>query len=97
MFKIGVPVLLTNSPCFINKYSLWNNFLHFHARVTESMGIPNLTENGLKDGNQSAISEHLFQCNCAIIFDVSIYFAAESNKFKLRTRESLLKKIDKSS
>ena len=59
------------------------------------MGISNLTEKRLKSIKQSAISDHLLQCNCTINFDNFDILAAESNKFKLLIRESLLIKRDK--
>ena len=59
------------------------------------MGISNLTEKRLKSIKQSAISDHLLQCNCTINFDNFDILAAESNKFKLLLRESLLIKRDK--
>ena len=60
------------------------------------MGISNLTGKRLKNIMQSAISDHLLQCNCTINFDDFDILAAESNKFKLLLRESLLIKRDKS-
>ena len=53
------------------------------------MGISNLTEKRLKSIKQSAISDHLLQCNGMINFDNFDILAAESNKFKLLLRESL--------
>ena len=50
------------------------------------MGISNLTEKRLKSIKQSAISDHLLQCNCTINFDNFDILAAESNKFKLLLR-----------
>ena len=41
------------------------------------------------------MSDHLLQCNCTINFDNFNILAAESNKFKLLLRETLLKKRDK--
>ena len=59
------------------------------------MGISNLRGKGLKNVKQSAISDHLLQCNCTINFDNFDILAAESNKFRLLLVESLLKKRDK--
>ena len=59
------------------------------------MGISNLTEKRLKSIKQSAISDHLLQCNCTINFDNFDILAAESNKFKFLLREGLLIKRDK--
>ena len=41
------------------------------------------------------MSDYLLQCNCKINFDNFDILAAESNKFKLLLRESLLMKSDK--
>ena len=59
------------------------------------MGISNLTGKRLKTVMQSAIPDHLMQCNCTINFDDFDILATESNKFKLLLRESLLIKRDK--
>ena len=54
-----------------------------------------LTGKRLKTVMQSAISDHLLQCNCTINFDDFDILATELNKFKLLLRESLLIKRDK--
>ena len=59
------------------------------------MGISNLTGKRLKNAKQSAISNHLLQCNCTINFDYLDILVADSNKFKLLLRENLLIKRDK--
>ena len=70
-------------------------FRHFNTRADEHMGISNLTGKRLKNVKQPAMSDHLLQCNCTINFDNFDILAAESNKFKLLLRESLLIKRDK--
>ena len=70
-------------------------FRHFYTRAAEHMGISNLTEKRLKKVKQSAVSDHLLQCNCTINFDSFDILAAESNKSKLLLSESLLIKRDK--
>ena len=67
-------------------------FCHDYTRATEHMMISNLTGKHLK---QSAIPDHLLQCNCAINFDDFRILATDHNKFKLILRESLLIKCDK--
>ena len=65
--------------------------------------ISNLTGKRLKSVNQSAISDHLFQCNCTINSDHFDILAAEFNKFKLlvvregldKTWQTYLKQGDK--
>ena len=63
--------------------------------MAEDIGISDLTGKCLKNIKQSAISDHQLQCNCTINFDNFDILAAESNKFKLLLRESLLIKRDK--
>ena len=73
---------------------LHRQYRHFYTRAAERLGISNLTGKCLKYIKQSAISEHLLQCNCAINFDKFDILAAESNKFKLPLSDSLLIKRD---
>ena len=54
-------------------------------------GSPILQENV----KQSAISDHLLQCNYAINFNDFGILATDCNKFKLLLRDSLLTKFDK--
>ena len=49
----------------------------------------------LKEVKPPAISDHILQFNCTINFDEIDVLAADSNKFKLILRESLLIKRDK--
>ena len=70
-------------------------FLHFYTRAAERMGISSLTGKRIKNIKQSAISDHLLQCNCAVNFDEFSILATDSNKFKLLLRGSLLIKRDK--
>ena len=81
------------SNCNVTYYG--KTFRHFYTKAVEHMGISNLTGKRLKNVKQSAISDHLLQCNCTINFDNFDILAAESNKFKLLLRESLLMKHDK--
>ena len=70
-------------------------FLHCYTRASEHMGISNLTRKRLKYIKQSAISDHLLQCNCATNFDDFNIFATDFNKFKCLLRESLFMNCDK--
>ena len=54
-----------------------------------------LTGKCLEYVKQSAISDHLLQCNWTINFDDFSILATDCNKFKLLLRESLLIKRDK--
>ena len=91
--RSGITYLYTCSNCKVTYYR--KTFRQFYTRAAEHMGISNLTGKRLKNVMQSAISDHLLQCNCMINFDDFAILAAESNKFKLLLRESLLIKHDK--
>ena len=58
------------------------------------MGISNLTGKCLKCVKQSAVSDHLLECNCSIDFDHFDILACNANKFILLSKESLLTKRD---
>ena len=60
------------------------------------MGISNLTGKCLKCVKQSAVSDHLLECNCSIDFDHFDILASDANKFRLLIKESLLIKRDRS-
>ena len=81
------------SNCKVTYYG--KTFHHFYTTAAEHIGISNLTEKHLKNVKQSAISDHLLQCNCTINFDDHSILATDYNKFKLLPRESLLIKRDK--
>ena len=91
--RSGKIYLYTCSNCKVNYYE--KTFQHFYTRVDEHMGISNLTGKRLTNVIQSAISDHLLQCNCTINFDDFSILATDCNKFKLLLRESLLIKRDK--
>ena len=91
--RSGIIYRCTCSNCKVTYYG--KTFRHFYTRAAEHMGISNLTGKRLKTVMQSAISDHLLQCNCTINFDDFDILATESNKFKLLLRESLLIKHDK--
>ena len=63
----GIIYCYTCSSCKVTYYR--KTFQHFYTRAAEHMGISNLTGNHLKNIKQSAISDHLLECNCAINFD----------------------------
>ena len=67
---------------------------HFFTRAAEHMGIPNLTGKRLKCIKQSAVSDHLFECNCSIDFDHFDILASDANRFRLLIKKSLLIKRD---
>ena len=55
------------SNCSITYYG--KTCCHFFTRAAEHMGIFNLTGRRLKRAKQSAVSDHLLECNCSIDFD----------------------------
>ena len=59
------------------------------------MGISNLTSKHVKNVKDSAVSDHLLQCNYAIDFDHFDVLASDTNSFRLLIKESLLIKRDK--
>ena len=65
------------------------------TRATELMGTCNLTGKRLKNVKQSAVSDHLLQCNYTINFDDFTILATNSSKFKTRLMESLSMKHGK--
>ena len=54
------------------------------------MGISNLTRKRLKSAKESAVSDHLLECNCSVDFDHFNILASDANKFRLLIKESLL-------
>ena len=91
--RSGIIYRYTCSNCRVTYYG--KTFRHFYTRAVEHMGISNLTGKRLKNVKQSAIADHLLQCNCAINFNDFSILATDCNKFKLLLRESLLIKRDK--
>ena len=67
---------------------------HFFTRAAEHMGMSNLTGKRLKSVKQSAVSDHLLECNCSIGFDHFDILASDANKFRLLIMERLLIKRD---
>ena len=70
-------------------------YRHVFTRAAEHMGISNLTGKRVKNVKESAVSDHLLQCDCAIDFDNFDILANDTNSFRLLIKESLLIKRDK--
>ena len=83
----------TCSNCNVTYYG--KTYRHFFTRAAEHMGISNLTEKCVKNVKQSAVSDHLLQCDCSINFDDFDILASETNNFRLLIKESLLIMRDK--
>ena len=77
------------SNCKVTYYG--KTYHHFFTRAAEHMGVCNLTGKHLK---QSAVSDHLLECNCSIDFDHFDILASDANRFRLLIKESLLIKHD---
>ena len=68
---------------------------HFFPRVSEHMGISNLTGERLnKSVKESAVSDHLLQNNRSIDFDHFDILVSHPSKVRLLIKESLLIKCD---
>ena len=59
------------------------------------MGTSNLTGKRVKNVKESAVSDHLFQCDCTIDFDHFDILASDTNSFRLLVKESFIIKHDK--
>ena len=59
------------------------------------MGISNLTSKRVKNVKESAVSDHLLQCNSTIDFDHFDVLVSDTNSFRLFLKESLLITCDK--
>ena len=70
-------------------------YRHFFTRAAEHMDISNLTSKHVQNVKESAVSDHLSQCNWAIDFDHFDVLASDTNSFRLLIKESLLIKYDK--
>ena len=60
------------------------------------MNVSNLTGKRLKNIKDSAVSDHLLQCNCIIDFDHFNILATDVSKSNLLVKENLLIKRDNS-
>ena len=80
--------------CSNCKITYGKTYCHFFTRAAERMGISNLTGKCLKCVKQSAVSDHVLECNCSIDFDHFDILASDANKFRLLIKESLLIKRD---
>ena len=65
------------------------------TRAAEHMGISNLTRKRVKYLKESAVSDHLLQCDWAIDFDHFDILASDTNTVRHVINESLLIKREK--
>ena len=80
------------SNCKVTYYG--KTYHHFFPRAAEHMGISNVTGKRLKRVKQSAVSDHLLECNCSIDFEHFDIIASDANRFRLLIKESILIKRD---
>ena len=59
------------------------------------MGISNLTGKRIENVKESAVCDHLLQCDYTIDFDHFHILASDTNSFRILIKESLLIKRDK--
>ena len=83
----------TCSNCNVTYYG--KTYRHFFTRAAEHMGISNLTGKRVKNVKESAISDHLLQCDCKIDFNDFDILASDTNRIRLLIKESLFIKRDK--
>ena len=91
--RLGIIYHYMFNNCKVTYYG--KTFYHFYIRAVEHMGISHLTGKNLKNVKESAISDHLLQCNCTMKVDDFSILATNCNRLKLLLRESLLIKRDK--
>ena len=90
-----------NYICFFFFLYWFSPFLKFGLLSSESprcapvMGISNLTGKRVKNMKESAVSDHLLQCDCTIDFDNFDILPSDTNSFRFLIKESLLIKCDK--
>ena len=93
--KISSDLVYRYSCCSCNATYYGKTYQHFLARAAEHMGISNLTDKRVKNMKESAVSDHLLQCDCTTDFDHFDILASDTNNFGLLVKESLLTKRDK--
>ena len=82
----------TCSKCKVTYYG--KRCRHFFTRAAEHMSISNLIGKRLKSVKQSAVSDHLLECNWLVYFDHFDVLASDPNQFGILIKESLLIKRD---
>ena len=82
----GIVYRYTCTNCKVTYYG--KTFCHFFTRVSGHMETSNLTGKRIKNTKESAISDHLLQCDTPVIFNNFDILASNSDKFKLLIKES---------
>ena len=68
----------TCSNCNVTYFG--KTYRHFSTRAAERMGVSNPIGKQLKNIKDSAVSDHLLQCNCTIDFDDFDILATDVSK-----------------
>ena len=69
------------------------SYRHFFTRAAEHMAISNVTGKSVKYMRDSAVSDHLLQCDSTIDFDHFDILASDTKTFRHFIKESLLIKL----
>ena len=77
----------------VYRYMCSNSKVTYYGKSNHHF-ISNLTRRHLKYVKQSAVSDHLLECNCLIDFNHFVILATDANKFRLLIKKSLLMKRD---
>ena len=67
----GIVYCYTCSNCKVNYHG--KTFQHFFTRASDHIGTSNLTGKRIKNAKESAISDHLLQCDSPILLMISIF------------------------
>ena len=67
--------------CMVTYYG--KTYRRVFTRVAEHEGISNLSGKRLKCVKQSAVSDHLLECNCSIDTDHFDILTSDASKFRL--------------
>ena len=87
----GTVYCYTCSNCKVTYYR--KTFQYFFTRASEHVETLNLTGKRIKNAKESAISDHLLQCDSPIAFDNFDILLSDSRRLKLLIKESLLIKF----
>ena len=83
--------------CLCNESCYGESIRHLDIRSGKHRGVPPLTRKKVRLSNNSAICDHLLQCNFLPSFDNFSVLAHENKKYLLEIKESLLIMRDKPS
>ena len=76
--------VISQLPCKLNL------LFHYKDSLHKKIALTLFADTLFKCVKQSAVSDHLLECNCSIDFDHFDILASDTNKFRLLIKESLL-------